>query len=67
VRLGTPEVARLGMTPADMPQLASFITRALAGAPDDDVASDVAAWRTRFDQVWFTTDNPTVPQRATAV
>lgn len=29
LRLGTPEVARVGMTPADMPELALFITRAL--------------------------------------
>ncbi len=40
--------------------LASFITRALS-APPEDVAGDVAAWRTQFDQVYFTTDNPTVP------
>ena len=53
------------MTPADMPELASFISRALTGAPED-VAGDVAAWRTQFDQVWFTTEHPTVPQRATA-
>jgi glycine hydroxymethyltransferase len=60
LRLGTPEVARVGMTPADMPELASFITRALS-APPENVAGDVAAWRTQFDQVYFTTDNPTVP------
>ena len=65
LRLGTPEIARLGMTPADMPELASFITRALTGTPED-VAGDVAAWRTQFDQVWFTTDHPTLPQRANA-
>jgi glycine hydroxymethyltransferase len=60
LRLGTPEVARLGMTPADMPELAAFITRALSGAPED-VAGDVAAWRARFDEVYFTTDHPTGP------
>jgi glycine hydroxymethyltransferase len=65
LRLGTPEVARMGMTPADMPELASFITRALS-APPEDVAGDVAAWRTQFDQVCFTTDNPTVPPRSNA-
>ncbi len=62
LRLGTPEVARLGMTAADMADLATFITRALTGAPEA-VADDVAAWRTQFDQVWFTTDHPTVPSR----
>ena len=65
LRLGTPEVARVGMTSADMPELASFITRALS-APPEDVAGDVAAWRTQFDQVYFTTDNPTVPPRSNA-
>lgn len=65
LRLGTPELARLGMSVADMPQLASFITHALTGAPEE-VASEVAAWRTQFAQVWFTTDHPTVPGRAYA-
>lgn len=60
LRLGTPEVARLGMAPADMADLASFLTRALIGTPED-VADDVATWRSQFDQVYFTTDNPTVP------
>ena len=26
----------------------------------------VAGWRTQFDQVYFTTDNPTVPPRSNA-
>ena len=64
LRLGTPELARVGMTPAEMPELASFIARALS-APPEDVAGDVAAWRAQFDQVYFTTDNPSVPPRAT--
>jgi glycine hydroxymethyltransferase len=63
LRFGTPEVARMGMTPADMPELASFIIRALTAAPEE-VAGDVAAWRIQVDQVYFTTDNPTVPPRA---
>jgi hypothetical protein len=46
-------------------ELASFITRALS-APPEDVAGDVAAWRTQFDQVYFTTDNPTVTPRSNA-
>jgi glycine hydroxymethyltransferase len=65
LRLGTPEVASVGMTSADMPELASFITRALS-APPEDVAGDVAAWRTQFAQVYFTRYNPTVTPRSNA-
>ena len=57
LRLGTPELARLGMTPADMPQLAGFIARALAEEPET-VTEDVAAWRGQFREIHFTTDNP---------
>jgi glycine hydroxymethyltransferase len=59
LRLGTPEVARLGMTASDMPILASFITRALTDEPES-VAADVTAWRSDFRDVHFTTDNPGV-------
>jgi hypothetical protein len=50
------------MTPADLPELASFLSRTLT-APPEHVAGDVAAWRARFDRVWFTTDNPAVRPR----
>jgi glycine hydroxymethyltransferase len=59
LRIGTPELARLGMTEPDMPALASFIARALD--PDTDpstVAADVTAWRKQFTGVHFTVDNP---------
>jgi glycine hydroxymethyltransferase len=62
LRLGTPEVARLGMTAADMAELASFISRALAGSPEA-VADDVAAWRAQFREIYFTTDKPVVKPR----
>ncbi|WP_433174976.1 serine hydroxymethyltransferase [Actinoallomurus sp. CA-150999] len=55
LRVGTPEIVRLGMTEADMPALASFIARGLD--PDvepETVASEVAKWRTRFSGVHFT-------------
>lgn len=52
LRLGTPEIARLGMTAADMPQLATFIARALHGDPAA-VAPAVTAWRSRFTGVHF--------------
>lgn len=57
LRIGTPEVARLGMTVDDMPTLAGFIERALTGEPED-VADAVTAWRARFRDIHFTTDRP---------
>jgi glycine hydroxymethyltransferase len=59
LRIGTPEIARLGLTAADMPALAAFITRGLD--PDlepADVAKEVSSWRQAFSGVHFTTDNP---------
>ena len=58
LRIGTPEVARLGMTAADMPTLAGFVTAGL-GATPEAVAADVTAWRAQFRDIHFTTDNPT--------
>ncbi|HLK94500.1 MAG TPA: aminotransferase class I/II-fold pyridoxal phosphate-dependent enzyme [Nocardioidaceae bacterium] len=55
LRLGTPELVRLGMKPADMDELASLIADGLA--PDatlGDVATRVTEWRTRFSGVHFT-------------
>ncbi len=57
LRLGTPEITRLGMTEADMPALAAFIAQALAG-PAAPVAAEVTAWRKQFSGVHFTADNP---------
>jgi len=47
LRLGVPEIVRLGMDAVDMPELASLIARALVGEPER-VAPDVAAFRSRF-------------------
>jgi len=57
LRLGTPEAVRLGMAAADMPTLASFVTRALTGSPEA-VADEVTAWRSAFTEVHYTTDRP---------
>jgi glycine hydroxymethyltransferase len=60
LRIGTPEIARLGMRADDMPVLAGFIAAALA--PDSDravVAKEVTEWRSDFRDVHFTTDVPT--------
>lgn len=53
LRIGTPEVARWGMTPDDMPQVAQFIYDALTSSDLDAVAADVTAFRQPFDVVHF--------------
>ncbi len=47
LRLGVPEIVRLGLGPGHMPELASLIARALAGDPQA-VAPEVTALRARF-------------------
>jgi glycine hydroxymethyltransferase len=59
LRLGTPELVRLGMKPDDMPGLAGLITRGLD--PDGDperVAAEVSAWRKQFSGVHYTAEQP---------
>lgn len=56
LRLGTPEAVRIGMTAAEMPLLAGFITRGLAG--DGSVADEVTEWRSGFTGVHYTLDSP---------
>ena len=54
LRLGSPEIVRWGMTPADMPQLASFIADVLNGTRrPEDVAKDVTTFRKRFNKLHF--------------
>jgi glycine hydroxymethyltransferase len=55
LRIGTPELVRLGMKPSDMRQLASLIAASLAPESDlAEVAARVTEWRTRFSGVHFT-------------
>ncbi|MGV9301786.1 aminotransferase class I/II-fold pyridoxal phosphate-dependent enzyme [Nonomuraea sp. NPDC003727] len=55
LRLGTPEVARLGMTEEDMPVLAAFVARSLDPSVDPaTVAPEVTQWRRGFSGVHFT-------------
>jgi glycine hydroxymethyltransferase len=59
LRLGTPELVRLGISPTDMPDLANLIARGLD--PDVDpnqVAPDLSEWRKQFSGVHFTADQP---------
>ncbi|MEU6719325.1 aminotransferase class I/II-fold pyridoxal phosphate-dependent enzyme [Nonomuraea sp. NPDC046802] len=53
LRLGTPEITRIGMDADDMPVLASFIARALTTDPAA-LAAEVTAWRAPFTGVRFT-------------
>jgi glycine hydroxymethyltransferase len=50
LRLGTPEIVRIGVQQPDLPVLADFIARAL---DQDDCAAEVTAWRRQFDQVLY--------------
>lgn len=50
-RIGTAEVTRLGLTPADMPRLADLLDRASRGRPS--VAREVLAWRRSFTRLKF--------------
>ena len=57
LRIGTPELTRLGMRPADMGTLASFIARGLDPAVDPaSVAPEVTEWRAQFSGIHFTAD-----------
>jgi glycine hydroxymethyltransferase len=51
-RIGTAEVARLGLTPADMPRLAELLLR--AGPQKRRVRSEVLRWRREFPQLKYT-------------
>lgn len=50
-RIGTAEVARLGLTPADMPRLADLIVR--GGLRGERVGAEVLAWRRTFRSLRF--------------
>ena len=52
LRIGTPELTRMGMTPADMPELAGLLTDGLRTDPSS-VASRTSAMRRRFPNVHF--------------
>jgi len=56
LRLGTPELVRIGATAADMPALAALVARALdERAQPESVAGEVTAWRRQFRGVHYTT------------
>ena len=51
LRLGTPEIVRIGVEPADLPALAGFIAAALTGDPRP---AEVTDWRRAFTEVRYT-------------
>lgn len=54
LRLGVPEIVRLGMGPADMPALAGFIVDVLTGRRDaQSVAPEVTAFRQGFQGLHY--------------
>ena len=54
LRFGTPEIVRWGMRPADMPELARLIARALLGNEDPAaIGHEVTAFRQRFRALHF--------------
>jgi glycine hydroxymethyltransferase len=59
LRIGTPEIVRLGMGAADMPQLAEFIAAGLRGDSEERraVGVRVTAWRAGFSGVQYTADS----------
>jgi glycine hydroxymethyltransferase len=58
VRIGTPEVARLGMKVADMTKLADLIYRGLTTDDFEKISTEVKEFRAEFSGVHFTLDNP---------
>jgi len=52
LRFGTPEITRIGMTVAEMPELADIVAAGLH-APPERVAERTSALRRRFDTVHF--------------
>ncbi|WP_151718741.1 serine hydroxymethyltransferase [Gemmobacter serpentinus] len=48
LRIGTPELVRRGVTPADAPRMAALIAEALRGNDPDSLAPRVAEWRKTF-------------------
>ncbi|MGH7069011.1 MAG: serine hydroxymethyltransferase [Acetobacteraceae bacterium] len=53
LRLGTPEIVRWGMGPAEMPELAALIVRALDDSSANALGPEVTAFRQRFTKLRF--------------
>jgi glycine hydroxymethyltransferase len=53
LRIGTPELARFGMTAKDAPRLARLVAAALTTNSPEDLAREVAEWRAGFNRLHF--------------
>ena len=54
LRIGTPEIVRWGMGPADMPELAGHLAESLSGArAPHEIAIAVTDFRRRFSTLHF--------------
>jgi glycine hydroxymethyltransferase len=53
IRIGTNEMVRWGMTSPDMATVADFLARAISGEPPTELATDIQAFRERFDTIHF--------------
>ena len=59
LRIGTPEIVRLGMKVEHMDQLADFIARSLDLANDaHSIQREITEWRKQFKGVHYTVDTP---------
>ncbi|MEM7547144.1 MAG: aminotransferase class I/II-fold pyridoxal phosphate-dependent enzyme [Pseudomonadota bacterium] len=56
LRIGTPELARWGVTDADIPALADLIIRALASDKPETLAAETASLRQDFATIHYTAD-----------
>ncbi|HEX7207259.1 MAG TPA: serine hydroxymethyltransferase, partial [Nitrososphaeraceae archaeon] len=58
IRIGVPEVTRLGMKENEMQEIADFIKRVVIDKQDPNIISqEVSDFRTRFKKVHYTFDN----------
>ena len=59
LRIGTPEIVRIGMKVAHMQDLAGFIARSLDSSVEPkSVQSEITEWRKQFSDVHYTVDLP---------
>jgi glycine hydroxymethyltransferase len=59
LRIGTPEIVRLGMKVEHMQELASFIAQSLSPSSDTGaIKREVTEWRKQFRGVHYTVDLP---------
>lgn len=56
LRLGTPEIARFGMTVKDVPRLAALLSEAMNSATPEALAAEVARYRQEFQRLHYLLD-----------